>query len=42
MHIDDLTIEQFHRDGVVLIRDALDRAQLQTALSAWQWSVEHP
>ncbi len=42
MHMDDLTIEQFHHEGVVLIRDALDPAQLNEALSAWQWSVEHP
>ena len=42
MHVDELTIEQFQRDGVVLIRDALDPAQLEAAFSAWQWSVEHP
>lgn len=42
MNVDELTIERFQHDGVVLLRDALDTAELQAALSAWQWSVEHP
>ena len=42
MILDELTIEQFRRDGVVLLRNALNPGQLRAALSAWQWSVEHP
>ena len=42
MNLDRLTIEQFRRDGVVLLRNALSPAELRTALSAWQWSVKHP
>jgi ectoine hydroxylase-related dioxygenase (phytanoyl-CoA dioxygenase family) len=42
MHVDEQTIEQFQRDGVIVLRDALNPAELQAALSAWQWSIEHP
>ena len=42
MHVDEQTIEQFQRDGVAVLRNALDPTGLQAALTAWQWSIEHP
>ena len=40
--VNESTIQSFQEDGVVLLRDALDAAELDAAFSAWQWSVNHP
>ena len=40
--VDESTIQSFKKDGVVLLRDALDAAELEAALSAWQGSINHP
>ena len=34
--------EAFARDGVVLLRGALDPVALREALAAWDWSLAHP
>ena len=40
--VNESTIQSFQEDGVVLLRDALDAAELDAAFSAWHWSVNHP
>jgi ectoine hydroxylase-related dioxygenase (phytanoyl-CoA dioxygenase family) len=40
--VNESTIQSFQEDGVVLLRDALDAAELDAAFSAWQWSISHP
>ena len=40
--VDESTIRSFQKDGVVLLRGALDVAELDAAFSAWQWSIDHP
>ena len=40
--VNESTIQSFQEDGVVLLRDALDAAELDAAFSAWQWSIDHP
>ena len=42
MTTDDLKIEEFEQDGVILLRNALSPGELQATLQAWQWSVDHP
>jgi len=42
MQLDDQTIEQFERDGVVLLREALSPQMLDLAFGAWQWSTQNP
>ena len=42
MRLDQRTIQQFERDGVVVLPDALSPAELEAAQAAWQWSVDHP
>ncbi|HEY2177021.1 MAG TPA: phytanoyl-CoA dioxygenase family protein [Caulobacteraceae bacterium] len=34
--------EGFERDGVVILPGVLDAAQLEAALAAWRWSLDHP
>ena len=33
---------RFAEDGVVFLPQVLDAAQLEAALAAWQWSLDHP
>ena len=40
--VNESTIQSFQDDGVVLLPDALDPAELDVAFSALQWSINHP